>query len=69
LAEGLFSGLAANSVLIETLDHWQGLAFVPVAFLSGIWLLFSLILCVVVLTGTRSFVRRGRDVRFNCPIA
>jgi len=41
-AESLFSGLAANSLELESLAHWQGLAFVATAFLPGFWLLFSL---------------------------
>jgi hypothetical protein len=42
-AESPFSGLAANSVLLETLAHWQVLSFVAMAFLPGSLLLFSLI--------------------------
>ena len=49
--EGLFSDLAANSVLLEALAHRQQPVFVAMAFLSGFWLLFSLILCVVAPTG------------------
>ena len=41
-AESLFSGLAANSVLLETVAHWQGYTFQALAFLPGFWLLFSL---------------------------
>ena len=41
-AESLFSGLAANSLELESLAHWQGLAFVATALLPGFWLLFSL---------------------------
>lgn len=41
-AESLFSGLAARSVLLEAVAHWQGLAFLAMAFLPGLWLLFSL---------------------------
>ena len=50
-AESLFSGLASNCVLLEVLAHSQQRAFVAMAFLSGFWLLFSLILCVVAPTG------------------
>jgi putative PEP-CTERM system histidine kinase len=41
-AESLFSGLAANSVLLETVAHWQGYTFLAMAFLPGFWLFFSL---------------------------
>ena len=40
-AESLFSGLAANSAPLGAVAHWQGLAFVAMAFLPGCWLLFS----------------------------
>ena len=41
-AESLFSGLAANSVLLETVAYWQGYTFLAMAFLPGCWLCFSL---------------------------
>jgi putative PEP-CTERM system histidine kinase len=41
-AESLCSGLAVNSVRLETVAHWLDLAFVAMAFLPGFWLLFSL---------------------------
>ena len=41
-AESLFSGLAANSVLLETVAYWQGYTFLAMAFLPGFWLFFSL---------------------------
>jgi putative PEP-CTERM system histidine kinase len=41
-AESLFSGLAANSTLLETVAYWQGYTFLALAFLPGFWLFFSL---------------------------
>jgi putative PEP-CTERM system histidine kinase len=41
-AESLFSGLAANSALLETVAYWQGYTFLAMAFLPGFWLCFSL---------------------------
>ena len=40
-AESLFSGLAVSSKQIEAVAHWEGLAFMAMAFLPGVWLLFS----------------------------
>ena len=33
-AESLFSGLAANSVLLETVAHWQGYTFLALALVA-----------------------------------
>jgi len=41
-AESLFAGLAARAVPLEVVARWQNLAFVAMAFLPGLWLLFSL---------------------------
>ena len=41
-AESLFAGLAARAVPLEAVERWQNLAFVAMAFLPGLWLLFSL---------------------------
>jgi putative PEP-CTERM system histidine kinase len=41
-AESLFSGLAANSVLLETVAYWQHYTFLAMAFLPGFWIFFSL---------------------------
>lgn len=41
-AESLFSGLAADSLLLDSLAYWQRLALVAMGFLPGFWLLFSL---------------------------
>ena len=41
-AESIFSGLAANSVQLENIAHWQGYTFLAMSFLPGAWLFFSL---------------------------
>lgn len=41
-AESFFTGLAANSLLIGNIAQWLGYAYGAVAFLPGVWLLFSL---------------------------
>lgn len=41
-AESLFAGLAARAAPLEAVARWQNLAFVAMAFLPGLWLLFSL---------------------------